>query len=109
MIKAVFYTGENGPAGFKIEGHSTRDERDPEGRLVCAGVSSAALLTANTLTEIIKANADVRCSDGFLSVRLRESTGAAETALQGLLLHLREMSGEYPDRIKVIMEVTDYA
>lgn len=109
MIKAVFYTDEKGLAGFKLTGHSTAGEQDTEGRIICAGVSSAALMTANTLTEIIKTDADVDCADGFLSVRLKKSGGEAYTVLSGLALHLREMSGEYPGRIKVIMEVTDNA
>ena len=58
MTKVVFY-GDPKLTGFCIKGHSTNNVDDEIGRLVCAFISSAAYMTANTVTDIIKANAFV--------------------------------------------------
>ena len=68
MIIAVFFEGENG-RGFEISGHAGGNAgRD----IVCAAVSSAVYMAANTVTEIIKVRADISEQDGYLKFTDRE-------------------------------------
>ena len=57
MTKIVFYKKDENLIGFLIKDHSGYDEEGYD--IVCASVSSAAYLTANTLTEIVGAKADI--------------------------------------------------
>ena len=73
--------------GFEISGHSDYAEEGSD--IVCAAVSSAALMTANTITEVQSLQADITENDGFLSLNLSQGDAkTAEVILNGLLLHL---------------------
>ena len=75
----------------------------PEGQdIVCAAVSSAALMAANTVTEIIGAPARAEAESGSMFFHLNEANDNAESVLRGLELHLTELSKQYPKNIKVI-------
>ena len=71
MIKINFTKCDDLITGFECKGHSNSA---PSGEdIVCAFVSSACFMTANTVTDI----------------------------LNGLILHLTELEKDYPDNIKV--------
>ena len=70
--------------------------------VVCAAVSSAAYMAANTLTEIVGAKADASAQDGMMRVILIQPDEQTETVLRGLELHLTELSKQYPENIKII-------
>ena len=56
MINVKFFKADDVLIGFEAEGHSMSA---PKGEyLICAFVSSACLMAANTVTEIIGADAD---------------------------------------------------
>ena len=99
MIRAVFFEGENG-RGFEISGHAGGSTD-----IVCAAVSSAVYMAANTVTEIIKVHADISEQDGYLKFFVGEENDSAAAVLDGLKLHLTELSKQYPKKIKVITEV----
>lgn len=101
MIKAVFRI-HGDSASFSISGHSGSDESGKD--IVCAAVSSAAYMTANTITEILKVNACVSVDDGYMQLSFEKSEAAADI-VKGLELHLRELSGQYPQFVKVTTEV----
>ena len=108
MIKVVFYkkneliSGFNELiSGFDIKGHATIDENDFEGSLVCSAVSSAAIMTANTVTEIIGDLSDIEVDDGALSLRCADAE-KCNTILQGLVLHLCDLEQQYPEKISII-------
>lgn len=68
MIRAVFFEGENG-RGFEIRGHAGGNAgRD----IVCAAVSSAVYMAANTVTDVIKIHADISEQDGHLKFSVSE-------------------------------------
>ena len=90
-------------AGFEVSGHSTENEADEEGRLVCSAVSSAAIMTANTVTEIIHDNAAVEAYDGYLSLKA-ENADKCRDILSGFELHVNELAKQYPDRIKILVK-----
>ncbi len=101
MIIAKFCFGENGSAvGFTVSGHSGSAPAGED--IVCAAVSSAAYMAANTVTEVLKLTPEIREQDGSLSLRL--SGGQAETALpilKGLCLHIEGLSEQYPEFIQL--------
>lgn len=59
-------------------------------------------MAANTLTEIVKAEAEAKVSDGFMSIKVLTRLSEAQQILEGLRLHLESLAGDYPDNIKVI-------
>lgn len=103
MIAAEFFTTQEGVLlGFHITGHAgfSRSGED----IVCASVSSAAYMTANTITEIIHANATVSVDDEdgemFLRVPKRDAASCRDL-LSGFKLHLLALEEQYPDHIHV--------
>ena len=69
MIRVDFFTAKDGGLnGFQIKGHSGSAASGED--IVCAAVSSAAYLTANTITEILHADASVFVDDGEMALRL---------------------------------------
>ncbi len=100
MIRVKFLIGNKQLTGFEIKGHAMFAESGSD--VVCAAVSSAAFMAANTITEIIGANADASAQDGMMRVTLGQSDEQTETVLRGLELHLTELSKQYPENIKII-------
>ena len=71
MIKAEFLVShERDILGFHIKGHSGFDSSGRD--IICAFVSSAAYMTANTVTEIIGADAVAEDNDGEMLVRVEK-------------------------------------
>ena len=100
MINATFFIDGENLSGFSLEGHSGFDE---EGRdIVCAAVSSAAYMAANTVTDVIKEKASVKESDGKLELKLARPSQAVQAVLRGLEIHLRNISEQYPGKVTVI-------
>ena len=97
----VDFTVQNGlVTGFSVSGHSGYAEEGSD--IVCAAVSSATLMAANTVTEIIGLDADITVNDGFLSLELSaQNAQAAQVITDGLRLHLSALSEEYQEFINV--------
>lgn len=100
MTKARFWSH-----GFSITGHSTKDAGDDEGRALCAAVSSAAYMAANTITEVIKDNAEIKVNDGEMVLKVQNPSDKTIAVLDGLKLHLSELSKQYGKRLSVTTEV----
>lgn len=103
MISVKLFLRNNELCGFEIDGHSTVDENDFEGKLVCSAVSSAAIMTANTITEIVCDSAKVESYDGYLRVICDDESACAQT-LCGFRLHISSLCDEYPDRIRLTIK-----
>ena len=88
--------------GFEISGHSTVSCDDEVGKTVCAAVSSAAYMTANTITEIIGDKAEAKVSDGEMLFKVLNPSDASLKVLSGLRLHLTELSMQYSNNIKIL-------
>ena len=84
-------------SGFIMEGHTAGCDSE-EGRLVCAALSSAAYMCANTLTEIllIECMSDVR--DGYMRIEAKNAK-PAQDILDGFCLHIKGLQEQYPDYI----------
>ncbi len=99
----IRFTLKNGDiTGFDIKGHSSADETDEKGKVICAAVSSAAYMAANTLSEIIGAEISAEMCDACMSVRIFTLIPESQVVLRGLRLHLSELSKQYGENIKII-------
>lgn len=100
MISASFSIRED-CCSFTIKGHSGYAEEGSD--IICASVSSAAYLTANTLSEVFGKEITAKVKDGYMAF----SVAADETAcgiVKGLKLHLEQLAEDYPDFIKITTE-----
>lgn len=88
---------------FTLSGHSMAAEYGSD--IVCAAVSSAVYMAANTITEILKVEADITVEDGYfhLAVGHRDAQPCG-AVMQGLKLHLSELARQYPDHITMNTE-----
>lgn len=102
MIKVDFFTTKEGLLlGFDMYGHADYDDHGHD--IVCAAVSSAAFLTANTISEIIKVPADINinASGGmYLKISAREESFCRDILL-GFKLHMLNLEEQYPQNITV--------
>ena len=73
--------------------------------IVCAAVSSAVYMAVNTVTDVINVHADISEQDGYFRFSVNADDTSAAAVLDGLKLHLTELSKQYPKKIKVITEV----
>lgn len=105
MTLVRFFYKDSRICGFSVSGHSTADEGDFEGKLVCSAVSSAAYMAANTMLEIIGESLETRVDDGEMYVYAQNPCEKSRTVLEGFRLHLTELSKQYSKRIKIITEV----
>lgn len=101
MIKVKFYKADNDLIGFEAKGHSMSAPKGED--LICAFVSSACLMAANTVTEIVKLQATAQADDGYMKLMIKNSANSAQDILNGLMLHLTELQKDYPENINVII------
>lgn len=100
MIIARFFKDScNRLLGFQISGHAMQDEYGKD--IACAGVSSAVMLTCNTITEAFKSNAKVSVEENEIMLKLENSDKNAEKVLLGFLTHMYFLSDEFSGRILV--------
>ena len=99
MIKVKFYLSDDLINGFEISGHSGSADAGED--IICASVSSAAYMTANTITDILFIKAQIDVDDGYMKLLINENLSEAQPVLKGLRLHLESLAGDYPKHIKV--------
>ena len=100
MIRVKFSVGNKQIKGFEISGHAMFAESGRD--VVCAAVSSAAYMAANTITDVVGADAVAQVEEASMCVKLNKPDEQAEIVLKGLELHLTELSKQYPQNIKII-------
>lgn len=105
MTSVKFFTNLGTLCGFEIKGHSSKNCDDQNGKIVCAAVSSAAYLTANTIIEVIKAEADVKVDDALMTIKVDNPSGEVQTVLSGFKLHIEQLAEQYSKNIKIYSEV----
>ena len=105
MTKIKFFQDNGKLTGFEISGHSTDSYTDFSGKLFCSAISSAVYLAANTLLEIVKADANTVVRDGYFLFELKSDFDASQTVLRGLELHLKELAKQNRKQISFISEV----
>ena len=102
MTSVKFLIDEKCIYGFSISGHSSKNGDDEVGKIVCSAVSSAAYMTANTITEIIGEKADITVSDAHINLCVKNPSKQTVVLLEGLKLHLEQLSDQYSNNIKII-------
>ena len=105
MTTVTLYFKDELLAGFHIKGHSTASAEDDLGRIVCSAISSAAYMTANTITEIVGADADITVQDGEMALQLKNEFEGCLQILSGFMLHMEQLSNQYPDYVTLTTEV----
>ncbi len=100
MVRFKFIREGEKTKGFVSSGHAGHGQHGQD--IVCAAVSSAAYLAANTVTDFFGAKARVQVSEGYMALELAEENAPAQTLLNGLEAHIRQLAKEYPRSIKVI-------
>ncbi len=105
MTRVKFLLKDERPVGFEITGHSSQSQNDAQGKIVCAAVSSAAYMAANTITEIIGDKCYIAVDDAQMIVSVETLSDKSIAVINGLKLHLTELSKQYNKRIKIITEV----
>ena len=101
MIEVEFEKRHGFITGFEAKGHSMTAPKGED--ILCAFVSSACLMAANTVTEVVKAKASAKAEDGYLKLSIKDDARPAQDILNGLLLHLTELQKDYPANINVII------
>lgn len=100
MTTVTFHKQGDLLLGFKAKGHSGYAEEGED--IVCSAISSAAIMTVNTITEILKIKANVTEGDGVLELRLPlNDAEKADAVMQGFLLHLNALTEQYSKYIKL--------
>lgn len=99
MIIADFIKRNGKLIGFSVGGHSGFADRGED--VVCASVSSAVQLTANTMTECFGIKAKVKVSGNKIQLELPSYEETGEKLIKGLYMHLEIISEEYEGTIKI--------
>ena len=105
MITVSFLTPSGGPVvGFRIAGHAGCGEAGQD--IVCAAVSSAAYLVANTITEILSVTPrTLEVGEGEMRLEVGErDEPLCRVLFSGLRLHLSGLAEEYPQAVNVTFE-----
>ena len=105
MTKVVFFADDSRLFGFEVSGHSTDTCDDEQGKIVCSAVSSAAYMTANTISDIIGDEVDAFVQDGYMKITVKNPSDASQKVLDGFKLHISELSKQYQTRITTLTEV----
>ncbi|MBR6509854.1 MAG: ribosomal-processing cysteine protease Prp [Clostridia bacterium] len=101
MTSVKFLVDEKGLYGFCVKGHSSKNSGDETGKIVCAAVSSACYMAANTITEVIGDEASAVVDDALMEFKVLNPTDSSVKVLEGLKLHLKELSGQYSNNITI--------
>ena len=102
MTVVKFLVNQEKLSGFEISGHSSENCDDSLGKIVCAAVSSAAYMAANTVLEIAKQMAEVEISDAKMYFYVKAPNEATEIVLEGFKLHILQLSEQYSNKLSVI-------
>jgi uncharacterized protein YsxB (DUF464 family) len=100
MITVRFLQHNGTSSGCTVSGHAGYGTEGDD--IVCASVSSAVQITANTLTEILQIPAAVTAVEDTIDIRLPEGSDPVGYALlDGLSLHLELLKDDFPDWIQI--------
>ena len=103
MICAVFFRNSDDVfTGFSFKDHALFADSGQD--VCCASVSSAVMLTANTITEKFGIDADITINEkeGEISLSLKDDENENGSKLiDGLKLHIDQLENEFPGYIRV--------
>jgi len=89
------------PVGFDITGHTGLAQAGQD--ILCAAISSAAYLAANTILEVIGAEAETAVADGEMKILVSaRDEEKCRDILKGFELHITQLCKQYPRGIRII-------
>ena len=100
MITAVFFVHDQVPCGFSLNGHAGLAKHGQD--ILCAAVSSAAYLVANTVTDVYRISAAIEQDEhaGSMAVRIAPQQAApCRELLLGFFAHIEQLQQQYPRHI----------
>ena len=83
MIKAEFLRYSGALVGFSVSGHAGAGEYGHD--IVCSAVTSAVMLTANTITDFLYADADVKDNGNQILLVLKNPDSAMSMAAKQVI------------------------
>ncbi len=87
MVRARFFRKDGLYCGFIVSGHAGgRYGQD----IVCAGVSSAVMLAANTVTDFFEADASVKIKANAIGLKLNDPKADNSAPARALIYSLKE-------------------
>ncbi len=108
MTKIVIYKNKNHILGFEVSGHSGYAEEGSD--IVCSAISTATQMAVTGITEVLKLNAFVEISDGYLKFKLQNADFDNEKAqfmLKSMQISLQEIAKEYGNYFKMEVKKDD--
>lgn len=102
MTKIVIFKSKSHIVGFEISGHTGYAEEGSD--IVCSAVSSMSQMVVVGIKDVLKLNAFVQISDGYLKLKLSEKdieNNCAEVLLKSLEKSLKEIVNEYGNYVKM--------
>ena len=102
MIHIALFSSGDKLTGFHIMGHSGYSEYGSD--IVCSAVSSAAYMTANTVTDVLGLDPELEADEGDMLLRFKTMADADKAAdiMNGFRLHMTGLQEQYPDFINII-------
>lgn len=88
MIKAEFLRYDGGLVGFSVTGHAGAGEYGHD--IVCSAVTSAVMLTANTITDFLFTEADVQIGRNKVLFVLKNPDSATAIASKQVIASFRK-------------------
>ena len=98
MVRAVFSQHCGEPVGFLLHGHAGAGNSGSD--IVCAALSSAAYLAANTLSLDDK-NAKINIGEGKITVYIEKVSDLSEKVLTALEFQLTDIQRQYPENFRL--------
>lgn len=102
MTKIVIYKSKSHIVGFEISGHTGYAEEGSD--IVCSAVSSMSQMVVVGIKDVLKLNAFVEISDGYLKLKLSQNhvdNECAEVLLKAFEKSLKEIEKEYGNYVKM--------
>lgn len=105
MVKAVFYCKNGLYKGFIISGHAGGEYGQD---IVCAGVSSAVMLTVNTITDFFVSDVSVKVEENKVGLRLNnpEADSEARALIFSLENHLKLLADDYGGISLIVRDIS---
>ena len=102
MTKIVILKSKSHILGFEISGHTGYAEEGSD--IVCSAVSSMSQMVVVGIRDVLKLNAFVEISDGYLKLKLSEKdieNNCAEVLLKAFEKSVKEIVKEYGNYVKL--------
>ena len=85
--------------GFRVTGHSGYADAGED--ILCASITSAVQMTANGITECVRAKAEITVNDADISLKLLDEDKTAQIMLDSFYLHMVALQEQFSSNLKI--------